>query len=942
MIDLIQVGKIFPERTSRRVLHHNRPGQPKVSYCLGTHTEFLQRMLERLRYHQTLDGQKEDSRPLRLISINPSDELAIAFLDAWSVVADVIAFYQERLANEGFLRTATERRSIRELARTVGYELKPGLSACTHLAFTVEDAPGAPREVEVPASTKVQSIPEPGRMPQIFETKDQILARPKWNRLSPEMTRTAMQNGSEGTTKLLLKVAVNQLQPGDVILIVGEDRETDPKSKAWDLRVLKTVASRPDIGAIEVTWQKPLKSLKRPKIFAFGIRASLFGSNAPDWRHLPEDVKQRYVFHKNKSGNDWPNLDSRAIEGKEVIDLDSEYKGIIEDSWVVFTGSNVEPALYRAEEVTAVFRSDFMLNSRVTRIRPDAEQNISNFPVRETTVLAQSETLALAELPVKWMIEGKRLELDRLVHGLKSNMLLIVSGKRMSALVTKNGLDFRSGDVKKKVLARGELMVVLKPPEKAFESKEGLLRWTLMDSSGFLGTVDCPPDFITLENSGEEDEEVGEVVRLKDVTHSNGRTTLIFSEALKNCYDPNTVRVYANVVGADHGETVHEVLGSGDGTQINQRFDLKNTSLTYVPADNPMGADSTLTVRVGDVMWEEMPNLYAMDEACRGYATSSDDEGDVTIVFGDGKRGARLPTGTENVTATYRTGIGPEGEVAARSLTLLHNRPPGIRSVLNPLPATGAASPETLSKARRSARISTLTLGRIVSLYDFENFVLSFAGVAKAQAVLVKVKEKRVVHITIAVSDGSVVDPESALIRNMASAIDESRHPFGSVRLRNFSLQTFSLKACLIMDPRYIPRKVLDQVKTVLMHRFSFENRDFGQDVTASEVIATIQAVEGVVAVDLDDLRIDPPGSIDKVPKAPDLSEVKLKSRTDRLSPSRHTPAEVKPQPLCESDLKNKILGAKLARLEDIDKDIIQPAELLLLNPNGIELSVRA
>ena len=50
-------------------------------------------------------------------------------LDAWAVVGDVLTFYQERIANEGFLRTATERLSVLTLARAIGYELKPGVSA---------------------------------------------------------------------------------------------------------------------------------------------------------------------------------------------------------------------------------------------------------------------------------------------------------------------------------------------------------------------------------------------------------------------------------------------------------------------------------------------------------------------------------------------------------------------------------------------------------------------------------------------------------------------------------------------------------------------------------------------------------------------------------------------------------------------------------------------
>jgi hypothetical protein len=50
---------------------------------------------------------------LNLTTRDPSDP-AMALLDAWATVADVLAFYQERIANEGYLRTATERRSILE------------------------------------------------------------------------------------------------------------------------------------------------------------------------------------------------------------------------------------------------------------------------------------------------------------------------------------------------------------------------------------------------------------------------------------------------------------------------------------------------------------------------------------------------------------------------------------------------------------------------------------------------------------------------------------------------------------------------------------------------------------------------------------------------------------------------------------------------------------
>jgi len=59
---------------------------------------------------------------------DPSDP-AIALLDSWALVADVLSFYQERIANEGYLRTALERRSVLELARLIGYQLRPGVAA---------------------------------------------------------------------------------------------------------------------------------------------------------------------------------------------------------------------------------------------------------------------------------------------------------------------------------------------------------------------------------------------------------------------------------------------------------------------------------------------------------------------------------------------------------------------------------------------------------------------------------------------------------------------------------------------------------------------------------------------------------------------------------------------------------------------------------------------
>lgn len=122
--------------------------------------------------------------PLRALTTRESSDPAIAFLDGWATVADVLTFYQERIANEGFLRTATERRSILELANLVDYQLRPGVSASTLLAFTLDDG----YRLEIPAGTPAKSTPLPGETQQTFETAEPLQARAEWNELKPRMT----------------------------------------------------------------------------------------------------------------------------------------------------------------------------------------------------------------------------------------------------------------------------------------------------------------------------------------------------------------------------------------------------------------------------------------------------------------------------------------------------------------------------------------------------------------------------------------------------------------------------------------------------------------------------------------------------------------------------------------------------------------------------------
>src|SRR5260370_37310367 len=73
----------------------------------------------------SVDGSsKVPIYPLKQLTTRDPSDPSIALLDAFAVVADVLTFYQERIANEGYLPTAIERRSIQELGNLIGYRLR--------------------------------------------------------------------------------------------------------------------------------------------------------------------------------------------------------------------------------------------------------------------------------------------------------------------------------------------------------------------------------------------------------------------------------------------------------------------------------------------------------------------------------------------------------------------------------------------------------------------------------------------------------------------------------------------------------------------------------------------------------------------------------------------------------------------------------------------------
>lgn len=244
--------------------------------------------------------------------------------------------------------------------------------------------------------------------------------------------------------------------------------------------------------------------------------------------------------------------------------------------------------------------------------------------IRAVTIQAQNVPLEPAEEPLT--DDLAQIEIDTLCEGLEAGRWIAVSGERTDILAT-DGTPVEGVEATELAMLAG---VEHRPAE-------------IVDPDG--KTFDLPGDTL--------------------------HTWLTFAEPLAYAYKRDAARVNANVVIATHGETVQKVVGSGDSAARRQTFTLSGSPLTHLSAPTPEGTASTLELLVNNIRWRESESLLPLGPRDRGYQSRTDNEGKTAVTFGDGHRGARLPSGAENVTARYRTGIGSAGNVAAGQITTL-------------------------------------------------------------------------------------------------------------------------------------------------------------------------------------------------------------------------------------------------------------------------------
>ena len=318
--------------------------------------------------------------------------------------------------------------------------------------------------------------------------------------------------------------------------------------------------------------------------------------------------------------------------------------------------------------------------------------------------------------------------------------------------------------------------------------------WQVLTTTGVAGLLDSKDWAIELLPAGPKDPPASEAAIISSASTEGDITTLVLKATLTRAYDRSTVTVNANVAPATNGETTNEILGNGDATNPALEFTLKQSPLTYVPSSVASGSVSTLQVWVNNLRWSEEPNFLTSGPADRVFVTSVNASGTVNVEFGNGTTGGRPPTGLMNIRALYRKGIGSAGNVSTGQLSLPLDRPQGLQTVTNPQQAAGGDDPDTAADARASAPLQVQTIGRVVSLEDYQNFALAFAGVAKALATWTWFGRTRGILLTIAGPNGGIFQQTDQTVTDLIAALIINGGPYVPIQVVSYTPVLFEVE----------------------------------------------------------------------------------------------------------------------------------------------------
>lgn len=867
----------------------NRPGLSTIDYRIGSYADLREHMLSRL----------DESTVLAEWTHRLPDDPGIALIEAAAEVGDILSFYQDLYANEAYLRSAKWRDSVADLVRLLGYRLAPGIAGRARFAFAVK----GPQPVLLPAGLGIQAQLAGDDQPSVFETRVELLAQPALSQFHLYRPRQApdIHYGRDTFTLSVDAGVTVPLKAGDRIL-VGVARAA---GEAFDhTQVLVVDKTWEAFGKTVVQMKGGITSLKKPPRFRLLTPPRLVSATLPTATSLfvpsfTPALQPLSLKVASPSSFLTPALVAQPLA-----------QSLLAAGLGVPTLAST-PHL-RAWKLAGTHRH-FGHNAPATQVDVDDQGRATIRQVSYVRKLA-----ATTAAPAVPSLQSTQMPLDGEVSSVVAGTRLLIEANLSVGSNTssrrKRLLERRIVQVDRQSLAWGPLSgastVLTLDEDLAISENGSTLGYADIRGISFHEVVGEPfelrADFVpTATNRGKELHfygTAGEAAALarRKLLFSGPGPMLVAATALSVASDDGDdggqpswhrvqldrefdyaqfdhsapqVMVYGNLVEATQGKTEAQItLGDGDARAAFQTFALPRTPLTYlldttqVPPLLPQ-----LQVWVDGVAWTRVDSFFGRTPREHVYIVREDADGKSWVQFGDGKNGARLRSGRGNVRAVYRIGAGAHGLLQADAKPQADKKVAGLEAAFLLEAVTGGAEPEGADGARLAAPGSMQSLGRIVSLADYEAEALAIPGVLKARAAWTQVDGAALVRVTLLTASATAADATAAsdALRAAVGARGARRCPLLVVAGARTPV---SLHLVVGYDPTRRPEELRLAILEALgasgeegngvdssRGLFSWQQRQFGEGVHGSQVVAAVQQVSSVIWVRLTALAIARP-----------------------------------------------------------------------------------
>jgi hypothetical protein len=796
----------------------------------------------------------------------------------------VLSEHVDAYANEGYLRTTTQWDNLRRLVEMLDYHPAPPASAETPIVLLAKkDKSGT-----VKAGFAFKNKPDDGSKPAVFETLEDVAVDFRMNHLRPadwnlsqelfvygESASTTsfpldapLEGVSVGTLGVLvielesiasLGVAVRVTEVSDGALgFLGEAKPTgwplqvrlhqvrlflNPKFKqapqlAGDNVVTLAGGHGLSLGAV-VAW-KDGSTWKAAKV------AQLEGNRAKLSKTAPAVGTKLYLAVHS-------DVQTMTIGGSEVkrVILPSHDAGSRE-KWAIFNAGLQKLSSFSTHSQDGVKVYDFVSGDTHSRLYYVPS---SGGEIKESAKVLESkpQELTLDGAP-GGLVSGGWVIAETSGGNRKAAMIdVLEEGEKSFTLelsVDLGGIGTLFGSFAEDIRPRGHAVNA----DPIFLTSSALRS----DSHSILPLdLDDFPDLLdigrTLVVSGEDQ---AMKVTVKEINAAEGWIKVAPAIPGSELSGPGTTAVYTrrhttiygNVVTSGHGESRNEkILGSGDATRSGQRFDLDAEEVSFVvDSQFSSGVRAAVEVNVDGRTWKQVSTLNDSEPEDPHYLVRMKQDGKLTIAFGDGRHGRRLPTGNNNVRIRYRQGTGLAGNLDPYSLEKEVKPHPLVGGLLQPILATGGNDMEAIDSMRENGPASVLALDRAVSLADFTHLAAANSGVWQARAFRRPPGLGRTDRIEVA-----VVPAGGGGLGALGDTLEEylTAHALPNVEVSVVLYQSLILDLSLtlqIKTDEYDPDLVTAAVYQAVFDAFALQKARLGQTLYSSQVFAVAEAVAGV------------------------------------------------------------------------------------------------